>query len=600
MHFMKTYHYQRLLQYVKIDGHSSVQPGNSDQYFYLKRTDGVVQIFKSALKNTWPRQLTYFEEGVDGYKASPDGKIIAAIVNFKGSEHNPIALIDATTGSWTMAVQYDGAQVGSILWRPDSSAFLFRSNHENGKDFQIYEYRLFESDIRLLVPSTGWAFPIAFSPSQEKLLYGQALSNADMNLFLWEKSSNTSEILTPHEGQISYEAGFGRTDNELYVLSNEGSDFHKLYHWDLDSGKKQPLGPSIDWELSGLEISSCGRYVLYSANEEGYSSLYLIDAWLNNELPTPETKGIISAYSFTQSMDILFCYDFPKRSSEVYLWSWAHAESKQLTWSSYQGLMPHEFVQPELIEYESFDGLKIPAFLYLPKNYKRGKTIPMILHFHGGPEAQFRPNFFKHFQYFLEMGIGICAPNIRGSSGYGLHYMSLDDYKKRMDSVKDGVELARYLMEEGYTSSDKLGVMGGSYGGYMVLSLITEAPQYFAAACDVVGISNLVTFLKNTAPYRRALREAEYGPLSDEEFLKSISPIYKMDRVITPLLVVHGATDPRVPLDEAQQVVDALKARNREVDWLYFDDEGHGIRKLENQILYYDKMFQFFAKYLLP
>jgi len=420
-----------------------------------------------------------------------------------------------------------------------------------------------------------------------------------MNLFLYDLKSSESILISSHEGQATYEAAFGRTDEELYLLTNEGSDFHRLVYRNLNESKLTPIGPDIPWELSGLQVSPCRRYLLYAANEGGYSNLYLIDAWLNNELPTPETKGIISSCSFTENLDLLFCYDFPKRSSEVYRWSFLQSEVRQLTWSCYQGLMPHEFIQPELRYYESFDGLKIPAFLYLPKNFKKGTPIPMILHFHGGPEAQFTPNFYKHFQYFLELGIGICAPNIRGSSGYGHHYMSLDDYKKRMDSVQDGVELARWLMDEGYTTSDQLGVMGGSYGGFMVLSLITEAPQYFAAACDVVGISNLVTFLKNTAPYRRALREAEYGPLSDEEFLRSISPIHKMDRVITPLLVVHGATDPRVPLDEAQQVVDALKQRNREVEWLFFEDEGHGIRKLDNQIAYYDKMFAFFCRYLI-
>ncbi len=588
------------MQYVKIEAHGGVQAGRGGQYFYVKRTDGVAQIFRSSVDNTWPRQITFFDEGVDGFRVSPDGRMLAVIVNYKGSEHNPIALVDADTGAWEMVVQFEDAQVAGITWKQDSSCFLFRSNHENGQDFKIYSFEIFNDEIQKMIDCKGWAFPGSFSPSGEKILYGVARSNADMDLFLYDIATKTSDHLTPHEGrQVSYEAAFGKTDDDLYLLSNDGSDFHKLFYWNLKSGQKMPLGPSINWELQGLKVSDCGRYVLYSANEEGYSNLYLIDAWLNHELPTPETKGIISSYGFAENLDLLFCYDFPKRSPEVYRWSVKESMTRQYTWSSYQGLVAHDFVQPELIEYESFDGLKVPAFLFLPKGFKRGKPIPMILHFHGGPEGQFRPMFYKHFQYFLELGIGICAPNVRGSSGYGLEYMAMDDYKKRMDSVQDGIELARHLIDKGYTSSDQLGVMGGSYGGFMVLSVITEAPQYFAAAVDVVGISNLVTFLQNTAPYRRKLREAEYGPLEDVEFLTSISPIHKMDRVITPLLVVHGATDPRVPLDEAQQVVRALKERDREVEWLFFEDEGHGVRKLNNQLAYFDKMFRFFSRHLL-
>jgi dipeptidyl aminopeptidase/acylaminoacyl peptidase len=338
--------------------------------------------------------------------------------------------------------------------------------------------------------------------------------------------------------------------------------------------------------------------VLFSANEEGYSNLYLIDGWLNHELPTPETKGIISSYSFTDDMELLFCYEFPKRPSQVYRFNWMNSQLRQLTWSCFQGINPHNFIQPELIRYKSFDGLEVPAFLFLPPNYKPGKTIPMICHFHGGPESQYRPTFSKVFQYFLELGIGICAPNIRGSSGYGSHYMALDDYKKRMDSVKDGIELAEHLIKKGYTTKEQLAVMGGSYGGFMVLALIAEAPELFAAAIDVVGVANLVTFLKNTSPYRRKLREAEYGPLSDEEFLKSISPIHKMHRVRTPLLVIHGATDPRVPLNEAEQVVETLKSNNQVVDYLFFDDEGHGIRKLSNQLTYYRKAVEFLLDHI--
>jgi len=591
------YDKQRLMRYVKLDGHAGVKVSD-DYYFYITRVDGVMQIFKSAYDKPWPHQLTFFEEGVDGFSLSPDGMMLAVIVNFKGSEHNPIALVDTLTGHSELVFWEKDTQSGTIVWKQDSSAFLFRSNHENKTDFKIYEFKIFPNSYELLIDTQGWAAPLGYSPSGEKVLYIIANSNSDQNLYLYDCEKSESKKLTNHEGSVCYEARFGSSDDEIFVLTNEGRDFNRLYHWDLSTEESKHLGPELDWECQGLQVSRCGRYVMFCANEEGYSNLYVIDGWMNRQLPSPETKGVIGSYHFRSDMSIVFTYQFPKRASQVYSYDLKEETTRQLTWSSAQGLNPHEFIQPRLIHFESFDGLNVPAFLFLPKGYKRGKKIPMVLHFHGGPEGQFRPMFYKHFQYLLELGIGVCAPNIRGSSGYGSSYMALDDYKLRMDSVKDGAELAHYLVNQGMTDYDKLGVVGGSYGGFMVLALITNYPEIFSAAVDVVGISNLVTFLQNTKPYRRALREKEYGPLSDEEFLKSISPINKIDNVKTPLLVVHGETDPRVPLEEAQQVVDRLQELGREVEALYFPDEGHGVRKLANQIVYYERMIQFFVKYL--
>ncbi len=589
---------QRMLDYLHIDAHAQVQSGGG-QYFYLKRVDGVVQIFKSSFKNAWPHQLTFFREGVDGYAISPDGRLLAVIENIKGSERNPIAIVDTTTGGYKYAIKVDDVQSNSIVWRRDSSGFLFRSNLENGTDFKIYEYCLFRKTYEKLIDTTGYVAPLDFSPDGKKVLYIERHAKANQDLYIFDVETKEIKHLTPHSGYCRWDARFGRNGEELYALTDKGEDkFCKLYHWDLGTEELTPIGPSIEWELGGLVVSPNGRYVMYSANREGYGALLMVDGWLNVELPMPGTKGLITNYFFHDDLEIVFAYEYPKRAPEIYHWDCKTENVTQLTWACYQGINPNTFTQPSLIEYESFDGLKVPAFLYLPKNYKRGTAIPMVVNFHGGPEGQFRPIFWKYIQYFLELGIGVCSPNVRGSDGYGADYLALDDYKKRMDSVQDGIELGRYLVAKGYTKPDRLGVIGGSYGGFMVLSVITEAPDLWAAACDRVGISNLETFLENTKPYRRKIREIEYGPLTDREFLRSISPIYKMDKVEAPLLVVHGVTDPRVPIEEAEQVVEALKKRDRHVEKLFFEDEGHGIRKLKNQIIYHERVYDFFLEHL--
>jgi dipeptidyl aminopeptidase/acylaminoacyl peptidase len=242
--------------------------------------------------------------------------------------------------------------------------------------------------------------------------------------------------------------------------------------------------------------------------------------------------------------------------------------------------------------------LEIPAFLYLPPGHRKGERIRFLVTFHGGPESQFRPGFRAEIPYFLSRGFGVLAPNVRGSSGYGTEYLEADNYKNRMKSVDDGVACAKWLVKHGYSKEKSIGVYGGSYGGFMVVATATRAPGLFGAACDIVGIVNFQTFLERTKPYRRKLREAEYGPLTDPDFLKSISPLYLVDKMDTPMLIAHGKNDPRVPIDEATQLYEALKSRDKVVELLVFDDEGHGFRKDENRIEFYEKMADFFEQQL--
>jgi len=216
------------------------------------------------------------------------------------------------------------------------------------------------------------------------------------------------------------------------------------------------------------------------------------------------------------------------------------------------------------------------------------------VHVHGGPESQFRPYLQRHFQYLLLNGYGVIAPNIRGSDGYGKEYLAMDNYKKRLNSIKDIKSGVDYLIKKGYSKTGMIGIKGASYGGYAVLASITEYPDLFSAAINQVGIANYVSFLENTRSYRRHIREAEYGPLTDPEFLQSISPIHKADKIKTPLLVIHGENDPRVPIGEARQIIKAVHNNGGIVDSLIFPDEGHGVSKLSNRLQVYRKMVEFF------
>ena len=256
------------------------------------------------------------------------------------------------------------------------------------------------------------------------------------------------------------------------------------------------------------------------------------------------------------------------------------------------------FRLPELIKYKSFDGVEIPAFLYLPEGAKKGKPIPFVINFHGGPEGQSRPGFSTTVQYLVSQGYGVMMPNVRGSTGYGRDFHMMDNYTKRWDSVRDGSEAARWLVKEGYSAPGKIAAYGGSYGGFMAVATVIDGADVFGASVNVVGVVNFITFLEQTKGYRQKLREAEYGPLSDPEFLKSVSPLNRIDEIKVPMLIAHGLNDPRVPIGEALQLDVGLKLRGHSPELLVFPDEGHGFAKLENRILFSEQMVRFLDKHL--
>jgi dipeptidyl aminopeptidase/acylaminoacyl peptidase len=287
----------------------------------------------------------------------------------------------------------------------------------------------------------------------------------------------------------------------------------------------------------------------------------------------------------------------PRHNLDVWEVDVGTLSCRRLTQSSLAGIPRSSLVEPELIHFDTFDGRSIPAFLYRPTAIE--PPLPVILYVHGGPASQIRPDFDPRFQFFLKQGYAILAPNVRGSSGYGKAYMALDDVRLRMDSVADLKHAVEWLRASGIADPDRIAIYGRSYGGFMVLAAITTYPDLWAAAIDVVGIANWVTFLENTGRWRRAHREQEYGSLAaDRAFLEGISPIHQVDRIQAPLLVVHGANDPRVPVTEADQIVDSLKQRGHPVEFLRYSDEGHKISKLSNRVDSFTRMCEFLARYL--
>jgi len=481
-------------------------------------------------------------------------------------------------------------------------AFAYRANLESKKDFHVYVFDLGRRGTKRVLAAEGDYAPADFNAAGDKLVIFKMNSASHMQLFELDLASGENREITPKgESWVWEPVGYEAGDKSFLAVSDYQGDFATVRRIDLASGAITTLVPEYEGrECDGASLSEDRSVLAILLNEDGYSTLHLRKLPDNEEMPGPAMeRGIVSGVDFC-GKTLLYNLSNARALGVIHRWELGAAPDSAVavTKVDAQGIDTSTFKLPELIRYTSFDKLEVPAFLYLPPSYARGTRIPFIVSYHGGPESQYRPGFSRDIQYFLTRGFGVLAPNVRGSSGYGRKYLEMDNYKLRMDSVMDGVWAARWLVENNYSSPGRIGAYGGSYGGFMVVACTAQAPRLFGAACNVVGIVNFKTFLERTKDYRRALREAEYGPLTDAEFLESISPIRLVERITTPMLIAHGRNDPRVPIHEAEQLYAALKEHGRPVELLVFDDEGHGFRKEANRIRFYEKLAEFFEQHL--
>ena len=417
------------------------------------------------------------------------------------------------------------------------------------------------------------------------------------DLFLYNLKTETAQCLTKDSVDVRYGSVEWMPDESaFFTITNKGREFYGLAKYEIQKGTFTYVF-TPKWNVRGYFISKDGKQMLATINEGGYVKLglYKVDTFESIECNLP--KGSFGGYSFSKDgTSIVYSFGNSRSTYNIYIHNLKTGEAKQLT-NSTQGVPKEELVEPELIHFSSFDGLSVPAFVYKPEDIPDGVKLPVIINIHGGPACQYMPGFNPFVQYFVKAGYIVVAPNVRGSAGYGKSYLALDDVEKRMDSVKDIVALREYLATLSYIDEDKIILKGGSYGGFMVNACLAFYPKLWAGGISEVGIANFITFLENTAPYRRANREAEYGSLkNDYEFLKSISPINAIDNVKAPLLIVHGANDPRVPLFEAQQMEEKIKKNGGEVELIVYPDEGHGISKHKNKVDLYPKIVAFLER----
>jgi dipeptidyl aminopeptidase/acylaminoacyl peptidase len=558
---------------------------------FLTDITGVPQAWEVLTRGGWPAQLTFYDERISDVSYSPKENRLIFSMDVGGNERSQLFLLengeerDLTRAP--DAIHYFGG------FAPDGERIAYTATRRNRTDFDVFVQDL-AGEPEMVWQTAGYHTIAGWGPDGTFLIVSRHYSNLNNDLFKLDLIGGETTLLTPHEGDARFSGGrVTPSGKSVFLATDRDGDFMRLGCLDLSTLEIEYLTPD-DWDVEEVELSENGRWLLASRNIEGYSDFMLFNR-RGRRVPGPEMpEGIFGGFTFSPDESRLaFTLTSPNRNPDVWLVELPDGEPYRLTRSSTAGLPPDIFRRPKVVRYPSFDELEIPALFYEPDM----QNTPVVVNVHGGPESQSRPLFAPVTQYLLQRGYAVFAPNVRGSTGYGKAYTHLDDVYLRMDSVKDLAHAAYWLRDRGH---EMIAVMGGSYGGFMVLAALTEYPELWTAGVDIVGIANMVTFLENTGSYRRALREQEYGSLvGDREFLEAISPIYKAERIRAPLMVIHGRNDPRVPVGEAEQIVEKVRKNGGSVEYLVYEDEGHGLAKLKNRLDAYPKIAAFLDEYLV-
>lgn len=559
---------------------------------YLSDTTGTDQVYITDREGVKHQQITDYEDSIEEVQFSPVDNCLIFDKSSGGDEKTQFYLYDMDTQETHELTKKPDVNHMWGSWSRDGQYIAFASTERNGTDFDVYIMDLTSKEMRCVFAPGGWCEAYSFSPNGAYLIVTQVQSNFDNDLYLIDLNTDTSRHLTPHEDAAVYKGSAWQPDESgFFLISNQNQDKKSVHYYKLADNSLTTVIAS-DQEAETIQITQDGQYLYVGFNQDGYAVPHVYGvsdlAMVSLDLPS---NGITYATWSQDSRYMAYQHKTPTQNTDIYVLDTRSNQTIQIT-DSPTPIPSENMSEPRLITYESFDETRIPAFIYEPKE-SNGRQ-PVIINIHGGPEGQYRPTLSPLAQYFIQHGYTYIAPNVRGSSGYGKYYMAMDDVEKRMDSVKDIVALHDYLSRNDTFDQDNVALMGGSYGGYMVLANLAFYPERWAAGIDIVGIANIATFLENTSSYRRGLREAEYGSLEeDRELLESLSPSNYAENIQAPLFIIHGANDPRVPLSEAELIKNKVEGNGQKVELLVYEDEGHGLAKLENRLDAYPKAVEF-------
>jgi dipeptidyl aminopeptidase/acylaminoacyl peptidase len=568
---------------------------DGEHVYFVSNISGQFNLWRVPVGGGWPDQLTAFTDDTVRFIAvSPSDGRIALGADHDGDEFHQIYLLDPD-GGWPEKIT-DDPQVqhylGGSAWSPDGTQLVYAANARTPTDMEIWIRDLESGETRPVFGQGMYAFAGPWSPDASKLLTIDFRHNSDSSIHLVDVESEETRELTPHEDDALYfPIAWSADGSGFYLATDEGSEFRGLAYYDLGAGRYEWVDGEPTADVEDAAISDDHRYLARLVNEDGWDCLHVRDLETGKDLPDPDIPsgarphltGFLPPPALSSDGGLAaVILAGPRRPPEVWVVETETGAGHAVTESRLGGLREDDLVDVEGVSYPSFDGRDIPAWLYRPATSDR---VPVVLAIHGGPEAQERPIYQPVYQYLLSRGIAVLATNIRGSTGYGKTYQRLIQRDWGGGDLHDWDHAVKWLKEQDWVDGDRIGVMGGSYGGFAVLSCVTRLPGHWAAAVDIFGPSNLVTFARAVPPtWKRMMKRFVGDPDEDAELLTERSPLTYIENVQAPLLVIQGATDPRVVKPESDQLVEKLRSLGRTVEYVVFDDEGHGFTKRPNEL----------------
>ncbi len=588
-------------QYLKVE--SATGPAFSPDggsLTFLSDRSGVAGVWTLDLASGETRQRTFHADKVGLVRYTGRGDEILFGMDAGGDERQQFHLIDSDGRERPLTADPSAIHSWGAL-TPDGGGLIHATNAGDPAHMSIRLLDIDSGATRTLLDGQGWREVQSCSPDGTRVVVQDCRNGMfDMQLQILDIASGAVRECCPHDGPARYLSPRWTPDGDrLYLCTDQGRDFLGVAVLTLADGSLEWL-VETDWDVEEIALDPDGRRLAFVINEDGYSRLRVRDLETGRDLSVPDhAPGVIQTPVWRPDGKALaFSLDGNCRNPEIMLWTLDDDRLVPLTNSDTAGIALAHLSEPELIRFPSFDDRQIPGFLHLPQGEAPDGGFPAVILVHGGPEAQYLPQYRADVQHLVDRGYAVLAPNVRGSTGYGNVYRGLDDVRLRMDSVADLKHARLWLGDRPEVNAARIAVSGRSYGGFMVLAAVTAYPDLWAAGIEFFGIANWLSFFERTGPWRRKLRAVEYGdPETDADFLREISPINRVDRIAVPMFVAHGLNDPRVAPYESESIVENLEWRGVPVEYMTFPDEGHGFFKLKNRIAVFGAVAAFLDRH---
>jgi dipeptidyl aminopeptidase/acylaminoacyl peptidase len=530
----------------------------------------------------------------------------------KGGDEITHIYVRNTDGNALDLIQDSTAKAQFYGWSHDKKLMYYAVNSRDKRFFDLHKVQVDGTQKEGKIYPTTMAYknekgldPTAISHDDRYIALHESITTNNSNMHLLDTQTGKTKLLSEHTGDVQYSPQYFSPDGKkLFFLTNEGSEFMYLAHYDITTGEKTKV-EEAPWDLMYAYLSQNGRFRVVAINNDARTEIKIYDESNGGKLievaGLPE--GDITGVTISDSEKLMSFYVSSSKSpSNLFVYNFETKGVKQLTNTMSKEIDPNDLVAGEVVRFKSFDGMEIPCLLYKPKGIKPGEKVPALLWIHGGPGGQTRLNYSASLQHLVNHGYAVLAVNNRGSSGYGKTFFAADDRKHGNEDLKDCVESKKLLASLGYIDMDKVGIYGGSYGGYMVMAALTFAPEEFKVGVNLFGVTNWLRTLKSIPPWWASFREALYmemgDPVKDSVALYNKSPLFHTDKITKPFIVLQGSNDPRVLQVESDEIVANAKKNGVPVEYVIFPDEGHGFVKKENNIKASEEVLKFLDKYL--